>query len=186
MPDPASTLKVAAVTARMGIGQGIVIALTQRDFDVVVGDQTIDPAIAERITTDADPGERLSFIRNDLADPGDLPRFADAIFTAFGHIECLVNNAGLSAQGDLFDVSAESYDLNFAVNARGATPMTDAAQSHFDMLLVEGFTPSTAGADPRMSDARSRPWPQVNFPSQLPPQFRSMVECTSTNAEPGI
>jgi NAD(P)-dependent dehydrogenase (short-subunit alcohol dehydrogenase family) len=45
----------------------------------------------------------------------------------------LVNNAGLSAksQGDLFDVSAESYDLNFAVNARGATPMIDAAQSAF-------------------------------------------------------
>ena len=33
-----STLKVAAVTGGMGgIGQGIVIALTQRDFDVVVG-----------------------------------------------------------------------------------------------------------------------------------------------------
>jgi len=40
----------------------------------------------------------------------------------------------------------ESYDLHFAVNARGATPMIDAAQSRFDMLLVEGFTPSTAGA----------------------------------------
>ncbi len=34
----------------------------------------------------------------------------------------MVSNAGLSAKsrGDLFDVSAESYDLNFAVNARGA------------------------------------------------------------------
>ncbi len=69
------------------------IALTQRDFDVVACDRTIDPAIAERITTNAAPGARLSFIRNfirnDLADPGDLPRFVDAIFTAFGHIECL-------------------------------------------------------------------------------------------------
>jgi NAD(P)-dependent dehydrogenase (short-subunit alcohol dehydrogenase family) len=170
-----------------GIGQGIVIALTQRDFDAVVGDQTIDPAIAERMTNNAAPGARLSF-RNDRTDPGDLPRFADAIFTAFGHIDCLVNNAGLPAksQGHLFDVSAESYDLNFAVNARGAAPMTDAAQSRFDMLLVEGFTPSTAGAGPRMSDARSRPWPRVNFPSRLAPQFRPMVECTSINTEPGI
>ena len=73
-------------------------------------DRTIDLAIAERITTNAALGAHLSFIRNDLADPGDLPRFGDAIFTAFGHIECLVNNAGLSAKsrGDLFDVSAES------------------------------------------------------------------------------
>jgi len=61
-------------------------------------------------TTNAAPGARLSFIRNGLAGPADLPRFVDAIFTAFGHIACLVNDAGLSAKsrGDLFDVAAES------------------------------------------------------------------------------
>jgi NAD(P)-dependent dehydrogenase (short-subunit alcohol dehydrogenase family) len=99
-----------------GIGQGIVIALTQRDFDVVVCDQT--SCVTERsilrspnVSQPMRPLVRTSpSIRNDLADPGDLPRFVDAIFTAFGHIECLVNNAGLSAKsrGDLFDVSAES------------------------------------------------------------------------------
>ena len=67
MPDPASTPKVAAVTGGMGgIGQGIVTALTQRDFDVVVCDRTIDPAIAERMTTNATTnaalGASLSFI----------------------------------------------------------------------------------------------------------------------------
>src|SRR5260370_39171295 len=62
--------------------------------------------------------------------------------------------------------------------------MTDVVQSRFDMLLVEGFTSSTAGARPRMSDARSPPWPRVNFPSQLAPQFRAMAQCTSTNTEP--
>jgi NAD(P)-dependent dehydrogenase (short-subunit alcohol dehydrogenase family) len=83
MPDPPSTPEVAAVTGGMdGIGQGIAIALTQRDFDVVVCYRTIDPAIAERITTNAALSARLSFIRNDLADPADLPRFVDAIFAA--------------------------------------------------------------------------------------------------------
>jgi len=97
MSDPTSMHKVAAVTDGMGgIGQGIVIALTQRDFAVVVCARTIDPAIAERMTTDAAPGPRLSFVRNDLADPADLSHFVDAIFAAFGHIECLVNNAGVS------------------------------------------------------------------------------------------
>jgi MFS family permease len=62
--------------------------------------------------------------------------------------------------------------------------MTDVAQSRFDMLLVERFTPSIAGARPKMSDARSRPWPRVNLPSQLAPQFRSMAEGASTNTEP--
>ena len=145
MRDLASKPKVAAVTGGMGgIGQGIVSALTQRDFDVVVCDRTIDPAIAERMTTNAALGARLSFIGDDLADPGDLPRFVDAIFTAFGHIECLVNNGGLSAKsrGDLFDVSAESYDLNFAVNARGAFFLTQAVCKK--MLAAEGDFPESA------------------------------------------
>jgi len=143
MSDPTSTHKVAAVTGGMyGIGQGIVIALTQRDFDVV--DRTIDPAIAERMTTSAAPGPRLCFVRNDFAYPADLPRFVDAIFAAFGHIECLVNNAGVSAKsrGDLPDVSAESYDLNFAVNTRGAFFLTQAVCKK--MLAADGDFPESA------------------------------------------
>jgi hypothetical protein len=70
------------VAKRREIGQGIVIALTKRDFDVVVCDRTIDPAIAERITTNVAPW-RVSPLHQKLADPGDLPCFGDAIFTAF-------------------------------------------------------------------------------------------------------
>jgi NAD(P)-dependent dehydrogenase (short-subunit alcohol dehydrogenase family) len=145
MSDPTSTHKVAAVTDEMGgIGQGIVIALPQRDFDVVVCDRTIDPAIAERMTTNAPPGAHLSFVKNELVDPADLLRFVYAIFAAFGHIECLVNNAGISAKsrGDLLDVSAESYDLNFTVNTRGAFFLTQAVCKK--MLAAEDEFPESA------------------------------------------
>jgi NAD(P)-dependent dehydrogenase (short-subunit alcohol dehydrogenase family) len=161
MPDPPSTLKVAAVTGGMGgISQGIVIALTQRDFDVVVGDRTIDPAIAERMTTNATTnttnaalGARLSFIRNDLADPGDLPgssmQYSLPSFTAFGHIERLVNNTGLPAKsrGELFDVSAESYDLRREC-ARCVLP----AQA---MLAAEADFPESARRSMRCPKRRS-------------------------------
>src|SRR6267142_5017624 len=83
--------------------------------------------------------------------------------------------------------TAQLFGIRLAPNGIAVyevPPMTDVAQSRFDTLLVEGLTPSTAGAGPRLSDARSRPWPWVNFPSQRAPQFRSMVECTSTNTEP--
>jgi NAD(P)-dependent dehydrogenase (short-subunit alcohol dehydrogenase family) len=72
MSDPTSTHKVAAVTRGMGgIGQGIVIALPQRDFYVAVCDRTIDPAIAERMTTNAAPGAHLSFVN--LLEEGFIP-----------------------------------------------------------------------------------------------------------------
>jgi NAD(P)-dependent dehydrogenase (short-subunit alcohol dehydrogenase family) len=69
---------------------------------------------------------QLAFVKGDLAELADHPRFVDEAFAAFGRIDSLVNNAGVSAKsrGDLLDVSADSYDLNFAVNTRGAFFLT--------------------------------------------------------------
>lgn len=63
------------------------------------------------------PGARLAFIGGDLGNLTDHPRFVDAMCSAFGRIDCPVNNAGVSAKsrGDLLDVSVDSYDLNFVV-----------------------------------------------------------------------
>ena len=129
--------RVAAVTGGLGgIGAGIVAALTRRAFDVVVCDRTIDPAAADALANEVAAGARLCFVAGDLADLGDHRRFVDAVFAAFGRIDCLVNNAGVSAQsrGDLLDVSPDSYDLNFAVNTRGAFFLTQAVCRQ--MLLI--------------------------------------------------
>jgi 3-oxoacyl-[acyl-carrier protein] reductase len=136
--------RVAAVTGGMGgIGGGIVVALTRRGFDVVVCDQTIDEVMAESLKVRAAPGAQLSFAHGDLADLNDHPRFVDAIFGAFGHIDCLVNNAGVSvkSRGDLLDISIESYDLNFAVNTRGTFFLTQAVCRK--MLTAEGDFPES-------------------------------------------
>ena len=70
--DPGLARRVAAETGGMGgSGGGIVVALTRREFDVVVCDQTIDQVIAENLATRAAPGARLSFASGDLADLGD-------------------------------------------------------------------------------------------------------------------
>jgi NAD(P)-dependent dehydrogenase (short-subunit alcohol dehydrogenase family) len=117
---------VAAVTGGMGgIGGGIVVALARRGFDVVVCDRSIDPAIAETLKAQAAPAA-LAFVAGDLADLADHPRLVDAMFAAFGRVDCLVNNAGVSvkSRGDLLDVSVESYDLNFAVNTRAGFFLT--------------------------------------------------------------
>lgn len=119
--------RVGAVTGGLGgIGAGIVVALTRRGFDVVVCDRAIDPIRAGDLQAQAMPGARMAFVAGDLADLADHRRFVGAVFGAFGRLDCLVNNAGVSARsrGDLLDVSVESYDLNFAVNTRGAFFLT--------------------------------------------------------------
>jgi NAD(P)-dependent dehydrogenase (short-subunit alcohol dehydrogenase family) len=145
MAEPISARPVAAVTGGLGgIGGGIVVALTQRGFDVVVCDRSIDPAAAENLEARAARDTRLSFVSGDLARLEDHHQFVDAMFNAFGRIDCLVNNAGVSvkSRGDLLDVSVERYDLNFAVNTRGAFFLTQAVCRR--MLTAGGEFPESA------------------------------------------
>jgi len=139
MSEQTKDRRAAAVTGGLGgIGAGITIGLTHRGFDVVVCDRQIDPDAAAQLTAQAEPNARLSFVAGDLADLDDHPRFVDAVFGAFGRLDCLVNNAGVSvkSRGDLLDVSAESYDLNFAVNTRGTFFLTQAVSRR--MLQAPG------------------------------------------------
>ena len=145
MADPHNRGRVAVVTGGLGgIGGGTVVALSKRGFDVVVCDRAKDEAIADRLRARAAPDARLAFVTADLADLKDHPRFVDAIFAAFGRVDCLVNNAGVSAKarGDLLDMSVESFDLNFDVNTRGTFFLTQAVCRR--MLATPGEFPESA------------------------------------------
>lgn len=124
-----TTRRVALVTGGTGgIGGGIVAALTRRGFDVIVTDRSIDSAASERLVREVADEARLAFVAGDIGDVEKHPRLVEEAFSAFGRIDTLVSNAGVSAKsrGDLLDVSVESYDLNFAVNTRGAFFLTQA------------------------------------------------------------
>jgi 3-oxoacyl-[acyl-carrier protein] reductase len=121
--------RVAAVTGGLGgIGQGIVIALTRRGFDVVVCDRALNQESFGSLRSNAAEGAKLAFASGDLGDLEDHPRLVNEIFGSFDRLDCLVNNAGVSAKarGDLLDVSPDSYDLNFAINTRGSFFLTQA------------------------------------------------------------
>ncbi len=64
----------------------------------------------------------------DLSDPENIPKLFDQVEAAFGPVDVLVNNAA-SWEGDTFlpvddlFISSESYERNFAVNARAVALM---------------------------------------------------------------
>jgi 3-oxoacyl-[acyl-carrier protein] reductase len=113
---------VALITGgRRGIGQGIALALADAGFDLVINDLVRD-AEAEATLTGIDArGARAGFVAADIADLATHPGFVDAACSAFGRLDCLVNNAGVSVlnRGDLLDVSLESYDRCLTINLRG-------------------------------------------------------------------
>ena len=73
-------------------------------------------------------GGRAEAWECDLSDPANIPRLFDRVEEAFGPVDILVNNAA-SWQGDTFlpdgdtFISTESYERNFAVNARAVALM---------------------------------------------------------------
>ena len=78
----------------------------------------------------------------DLASPCRLPRRAP--WAAFGGVDCLVNNAGVSvlSRGDLLDATPESFDRCMAVNMRGTFFLT---QAFARRLLAEPAAPFRRG-----------------------------------------
>ena len=111
--------QVAAVTGgAAGIGFAICKLLSQRGAQVCILD--VDAAKA------ADSAEQLAqwgkagrAYKADVTDEASMQAARDAILEDFGHIEILVNNAGIYPQGTIDSVAVEDWDKMFDVNAKG-------------------------------------------------------------------
>jgi 3-oxoacyl-[acyl-carrier protein] reductase len=121
--------RVALVTgARRGIGRGICAALARAGFDLAMLDIAEDDAARETQALVERHGARAVFVRGDIADLGRHRACVDQAYDAFGTVDCLVNNAGVSVaqRGDVLDVTPESFDRVVGINLRGTFFFTQA------------------------------------------------------------
>jgi len=123
----ASDRPVALVTgAGGGLGGAIAHALAA-GHDLVLNDlsaDTLEPLAADLRAT----GARVAVAAQDIARVEELPTFVQHVQDAFGRLDVLVNNAGVSvmSRGDILDVTPESFDRCIAVNLRGQFFLTQA------------------------------------------------------------
>ena len=103
---------------RRGIGRGIARAFAAADWNVVINDLTHD---ADTTATLDALGPQGAFIPADIADLATHAALTDAAWSAFGGIDALVNNAGVSVatRGDMLDIAPDSYDRLMDINLRG-------------------------------------------------------------------
>jgi len=123
------TRRVALVTGgRRGIGRAICYALADEGYDVVVNDLVHDSAADETITGLQARGARAHFVVGDIAALDRHAALVDAAWSAFGTIDCLVNNAGVQTnhRGDMLDIPVDSFDRLIGVNLRGSFFLTQA------------------------------------------------------------
>lgn len=111
--------KVAIVTgAGQGIGRGVAKRLAQEGARVVIAEFNAANAEAAAQELTAAGGEALAY-PIDIADVVQVNQMVTDVVAHFGQINILVNNAGLSRPGPLFDLTPETWEPIIKVNLNG-------------------------------------------------------------------
>ncbi|MBO9625312.1 MAG: bifunctional aldolase/short-chain dehydrogenase [Microbacterium sp.] len=127
MPKPTSHQgRIAFVTgAASGIGKAIAIRLAAEGACVVVADLDLEKAqaaAAELGSTDVAIG-----VAADVADADAVQAALDEAVLAFGGVDLIVNNAGLSLSKPLLETTEKDWDLQHDVMAKGSFLVSKAA-----------------------------------------------------------
>ena len=110
---------VALVTgASRGLGRAMALALAEAGADLALAARS--QADLERTAEDARRhGVRAEIFRADMREPQAIEAMVAAAEAAFGRIDVLVNNAGISgAEKRFVDLTAEDWDEVLAVDLR--------------------------------------------------------------------
>jgi NAD(P)-dependent dehydrogenase (short-subunit alcohol dehydrogenase family) len=120
-------LKVAIVTgAGTGIGKAVAHGLLQAGYAVVFAGRRAE-LLEQAIDGSHDPSRALA-VPTDVADPASVRALFDATREAFGRLDLLFNNAGISAPGvSLEDVTVDQWQAVVDVNLTGAFLCTQQA-----------------------------------------------------------
>ena len=124
-----SAQPVAIVTgAANGIGRAVAETLGRSGWrlGLVDRDAAIEPVAGDL----AAAGVAARPIMCDLADIGSAERIVDEVVRAFGQLDGLVNNAGVTLPASLEQTSAEDWDRVQAVNLRAPFLLIKAAAPH--------------------------------------------------------
>ncbi|HEY2995936.1 MAG TPA: glucose 1-dehydrogenase [Methylomirabilota bacterium] len=111
--------KVALVSGgASGMGQSEALVFAREGAKVVVGDvlETEGRQVADKIKA---AGGQAQFVKLDVASEPDWEKAVKATVDAFGKLDVLVNNAGISGTFDPDTLSTSAWDRLMEVNAKG-------------------------------------------------------------------
>jgi NAD(P)-dependent dehydrogenase (short-subunit alcohol dehydrogenase family) len=111
--------KVAVITGgAQGLGRAITLAMAREGAKVVVADLQADKAESVAEEARALGAEALALEVNVASEPS-VQRLADETFKRFGHIDILVNDAGVYLKSPVVGKTEEEWDRTLDVNLGG-------------------------------------------------------------------
>jgi 3-oxoacyl-[acyl-carrier protein] reductase len=112
--------RVAVVTgAARGIGRATAAALARKGFSVALVDVRV-PELRETTALVQGAGPAALALEADVTSFGTAQRLAADVLTAWGRVDVLVNNAGISQPKGLLEITEEEWDRTIDTHLKGA------------------------------------------------------------------
>jgi rhamnulose-1-phosphate aldolase/alcohol dehydrogenase len=136
MPAPKPlAARIALVTgAASGIGRAIAAKLAAEGACVVIADLSL--AKAQSAAAEIGGSDVAIGVQGDVSDEDAVEAMVDATLLAFGGLDLVVNNAGLSLSKSLLDTTVADWDLQHDVMAKGSFLVSRAAAR---VLIEQGL-----------------------------------------------
>ena len=145
-------IPVALVTgAGRGIGRGIAEELASAGWSVVLNYRGNEEAAAASLSAcrekARDAEQRFSAVKADISDADDRGRLVEEAWALSGHVDALVNNAGIAprVRADLLETSEEAFESLLRTNLQGPYFLTQSVARR--MLADRGGDPAAALPD---------------------------------------
>jgi len=125
--------RVALITgSTRGIGLGIARALAGEGCALALNGVREAGEVADVVDALRWRGVDVEYVRADISLRADRERLVSEALERYGHIDVLVNNAGVapSVRADVLDAGEESFDRLIATNLRGPYFLTQAVARH--------------------------------------------------------
>jgi NAD(P)-dependent dehydrogenase (short-subunit alcohol dehydrogenase family) len=109
-----------------GIGEAMARRFIAEGARVLI--HGLEPELGRSVVADLGPSAALHI--DDLADPAAPARLVNAAVTAFGGIDCIVNNAAWIVRSNIETTDAALFDRAMAINVRAPMLLVKAALPH--------------------------------------------------------
>jgi len=160
------TSVVLVTGSSRGLGRGVAEILASAGHSVAVhyasnreaAEQTAEECRRLAIR----PGQKFSVVGGDVGDAGDRQRLFDQTLETFGHLDALVNNAGIAprTRADIVDAMEENFDEVVGVNLKGPYFLSQLAAKYwlshpgqsrlstgYKLIFVSSLSANTASVD---------------------------------------
>ncbi|RJO78691.1 3-oxoacyl-ACP reductase [Nocardia panacis] len=112
--------RVAIVTGGgAGLGRAEALALAEAGATVVLNDLSESDAVAETMAAIRSLGAKAEFVAGSIAERSTADALLRVAEESFGRVDIVVNNAGITRDRMLFNMSDADFDAVVAVHLRG-------------------------------------------------------------------